>query len=58
MNWYRRLVAIVWHMAALLLAAPVLAAPTHIAAELVAEAPAEPGETVMEGVFAPPGLHK
>jgi len=44
---YRRIVAVLLHLAALVLAVPALAAPNHIAAELVAEtASAAPGETV------------
>lgn len=42
----RLLLALIWSMLALLAARPALAQPTHIAAELVAEAPAAPGQTV------------
>ena len=47
MSRYRRLVAMLWQLLLLIAAAPALAAPTHIAAELVAEGSAMPGETVM-----------
>ena len=59
MSRYRRLVAILWQLLALLAAAPALAAPNHIAAELVAEGPAMPGETVMLAIrMTPePGWH-
>ncbi len=47
MRGYRLLVAMVWQLLALMLASPALAAPTHIAADLVAESPVIPGQTVM-----------
>lgn len=43
---YRRLVTLLLQLCALLLAAPALAAPTHIKAALVVEGPAAPGGTV------------
>ncbi len=43
---YRALVALLLQALAMLLAAPAIAAPTNIAAELVAEQAAGPGETV------------
>ena len=43
---YRRLVALVLQLCALLLAFPALAAPTHIKPELLVEGPAAPGGTV------------
>ncbi len=46
MHRYSRYVALALHWLALLIAAPVLAAPTHIAAELIAESAVEPGKTV------------
>lgn len=60
MRCYRLLVAVLWQCAALLLAAPgALAAPTHIAAELIAEGPASPGGTVMLAIHMrpEPGWH-
>lgn len=45
MTLFRRFVALVLQVLALLLAVPALAAPNHIAAELVAEGPAAPGGT-------------
>ena len=46
MQRYLRKVAVLLQAAILMLAAPALAAPTHIAAELVAEGPATPGAEV------------
>jgi len=43
---YRRIVTLLLQLCAVLLAAPALAAPTHIKAELVVEGPAAPGGTV------------
>jgi len=52
---YRLLASLFWQcVAALVLAAPALAAPTHIAAELVAEKPAEPGGTVTLAIHMRP----
>lgn len=51
----RLLAASIWQcLTILLLAAPALATPTHIAAELVAEGPAEPGETVTLAIHMRP----
>ena len=48
MSRYRLLVAILWQLLAVVMAAPAQAAPpTHIAASLVAESAVEPGGTVM-----------
>ncbi len=59
MRRYRLLVVLVWQWLALLLAAPVLAAPTHIAAELVVEAPAAPGGATSVAILMrpAPGWH-
>lgn len=59
MRGYRLIVAMVWQCLALLIAAPVVAAETHIAAELVVEAPAAPGgETTVAILMRPaPGWH-
>ena len=47
MRCYRLLIAAIWQCCAVLLAiAPAQAAPTHTAAELVAESSGNPGETV------------
>ncbi len=56
---YRRLVAILLQWAAMLMALPALAAPNHIAAELLSESAAAPGSTVTLAVrMAPaPGWH-
>ena len=56
---YRLLVAVLLQAVVPLCAAQSQAAPTHIAAELVAEAPAAPGETVMLALrMSPePGWH-
>ncbi len=43
---YRRLVALLLQLCALLLSAPALAEPTHIKPELLVEGPAAPGSTV------------
>lgn len=51
---YRRLVAVLLQLAALLLALPAHAAPTHIKAELVAESAALPGKTVMLAIRMTP----
>ncbi len=51
---YRRIVAMVWHFALLLIAVPALAAPNHIAAELVAESAAAPGGTVTLAIHMRP----
>ena len=55
----RLLVALLLQGFALLLALPAAAAPTHIAAELIAEAPAAPGGTVMLALHMrpEPGWH-
>ena len=59
MRSYRLLVALMWQVCALLLVAPVSAAPTHLAAELVAAGPAAPGGEVQLAIhFRPePGWH-
>jgi thiol:disulfide interchange protein/DsbC/DsbD-like thiol-disulfide interchange protein len=59
MRSYRLLVALMWQACALLLAAPASAAPTHLAAELVAAGPAAPGGEVQLAIhFRPePGWH-
>jgi len=56
---YRRLVAILLQWAAMLMALPALAAPNHIAAELLSESAAAPGSTVTLAVrMTPaPGWH-
>jgi thiol:disulfide interchange protein/DsbC/DsbD-like thiol-disulfide interchange protein len=56
---YCRLVAVLLQMLALLAAAPALATPTHIAAELIAESAAAPGQTVTLAIrMTPePGWH-
>ena len=46
MHCNRRIIAMLLQFFALLIAAPALAAPNHIAAELSAESDAEPGQTV------------
>ena len=43
---YRRLVALLLQVLALLLVTPAQAAPNHIAAQLVAESAAAPGQTI------------
>ena len=55
MPCYRRHVAIVWQLLALLIAAPALAAPNNITAQLVAEAAVEPGGTVALAFHMQPG---
>jgi DsbC/DsbD-like thiol-disulfide interchange protein/cytochrome c biogenesis protein CcdA len=60
MRCYRLLVAVMLQLCALLMTAPaVQAAPTHIAAELVAESAGNPGETVMLAMHMhpAPGWH-
>ena len=59
MRRYRWLVAIVWQCLALLFAAPALAAPNHISAQLVVEAPAQPGGLVTVAIVMrpEPGWH-
>ncbi len=60
MRCYRLVVAVLWQCAALLLAVPAaVAAPTHIAAELIAEGPAAPGGTAMLTIHMrpEPGWH-
>jgi DsbC/DsbD-like thiol-disulfide interchange protein/cytochrome c biogenesis protein CcdA len=59
MRCYHLLVAVLWQLAALVLALPVQAAPTHIAAQLVAESPVMPGQTVMLAIHMrpAPGWH-
>lgn len=53
---YRLLVAVLLQcFAALLLAAPALAAPTNIAAELLVESPGAPGKTVTLAIHMRPG---
>ncbi len=52
---YRLLVAVLLQSLALLLASPAFAAPNHIAAELIAESPAGPGETVTLAIHMRPG---
>ena len=56
---YRLVVALLLQAAAMLTAAPAVAAPTHIAAELIASAPAAPGGTIQLALaFRPePGWH-
>ncbi|MBW8785256.1 MAG: hypothetical protein JF593_11590 [Novosphingobium sp.] len=55
MRCYRLLVAVLWQLCAALLVAPAAqAAPTHIAAELVAESGGNPGETVMLAIHMRP----
>ena len=56
MQTYFKCVALVLQLAAFLLAVPAAAAaePTHIAAELIAEGSAAPGETVMLAVVMKP----
>ena len=51
---YRRLVAILLQWAAMLMALPALAAPNHIAAELLSESAAAPGSTVTLAVRMAP----
>jgi len=51
---YRRLVTVLLQLCALLLAAPVLAAPTHIKPELVVEGSAAPGGTVQVAFLMKP----
>ena len=60
MRCYRLLVAVLWRCLALCLGAPVaLAAPTHITAELIAEAPTAPGRpaTLAIHMRPEPGWH-
>jgi thiol:disulfide interchange protein/DsbC/DsbD-like thiol-disulfide interchange protein len=59
MRCYRLLLAVLWQLLGVLLAAPALAAPTHIAAELVAESAVMPGGTVMLAIHMrpEPGWH-
>ncbi len=57
MNPYPRLVALLWQFASLLgaaLAMPAMAAPTHIAAQLITEAPAAPGATATVAILMRP----
>ncbi|HVR91426.1 MAG TPA: thioredoxin family protein [Novosphingobium sp.] len=54
MSRYRRFVAMVGHSILLLLFVPALAAPNHIAAELVAESAAAPGRTIMLAIHMRP----
>jgi DsbC/DsbD-like thiol-disulfide interchange protein/cytochrome c biogenesis protein CcdA len=55
MRCYRLLVAVLWQLCAVLLIAPAAeAAPTHIAARLVAESAGNPGETVMLAIQMKP----
>jgi DsbC/DsbD-like thiol-disulfide interchange protein/cytochrome c biogenesis protein CcdA len=55
MRCYRLLVAVRWQLCALLApAAPALAAPNHIAAELVAESSGMPGETITLAIHMRP----
>ena len=51
---YRRLVTLLLQLCALLLAAPALAAPTHIKPELVVEGSAAPGGTVQVAFLMKP----
>jgi thiol:disulfide interchange protein len=59
MRCYRLLVAVLWQLLGILVAFPAVAAPTHIAAELVAESAGNPGETVMLAIHMrpEPGWH-
>ena len=59
MHCIRRTVAMLLQLFVLLIAVPALAAPNHIAAELIAESGAEPGRTVMLAIrMRPePGWH-
>ncbi|MDG2003626.1 MAG: protein-disulfide reductase DsbD family protein, partial [Novosphingobium sp.] len=53
---YRQLFAVLWHWLALFaLAGQVQAAPTKIAAELLAERPGAPGETITLAIHMRPG---
>ncbi|MDR2856808.1 MAG: thioredoxin family protein [Novosphingobium sp.] len=54
MRCYRLLVAVLWQLAGIVLAFPATAAPTHIAAELIAESSGNPGETVMLAIHMRP----
>ncbi len=59
MRSYSLLVALLWQACMFMLAAPASAAPTHLAAELVASGPAAPGADVQLAIaFRPkPGWH-
>ncbi|MCC6924565.1 protein-disulfide reductase DsbD domain-containing protein [Novosphingobium sp.] len=54
MRRYRPIIAVVLQMLAMLLAAPALAAPSHIKAELVVEGPVAPGGEVTLAVLMKP----
>src|SRR5690242_19940705 len=54
MRCYRLLIAVMWQLFCLVSASPVLAEPTHIRAELVAESSGNPGDTVMLALHMQP----
>jgi DsbC/DsbD-like thiol-disulfide interchange protein/cytochrome c biogenesis protein CcdA len=54
---YRRLIAVLWQCVAMLLAVPALAAPNHIAAELVAESTVNGTTTLAFHMRPEPGWH-
>jgi DsbC/DsbD-like thiol-disulfide interchange protein/cytochrome c biogenesis protein CcdA len=59
MHCYRLLVAVLLQLLGILVAFPAAAAPTHIAAELLAESGGNPGETIMLAIHMrpEPGWH-